>query len=457
MHSDTPESFYRPLADGPGASETSFFSNLAALVAAVALTAACAAAGVAEPVWLFFILAFSLLVFAVAFETAFFPRRAALLNFRVRRKLSWKRVWLREAALFATLAAVALAYWLFPMFRDKNMQLYYYPFIGVFVPLLLVAAIPYFAVMDRIDPEEEDVYVRIGRAMFTFRRTVTRFEFANYVRSWIVKAFWLSLMQPSMVEKIRVFLYYRVHDLPNAPRDWFALVVTTVFAIDLCYASAGYIMNFKLVNSHTRTAEPTLGGWVAALLCYTPFWDMLVYPYFLRYETPNDWQTLFAPGGAAWCVWAGAIVFLEAVYAAATISAGIRFSNLTYRGLWNTGPYRFTKHPAYIFKNISWWLIAVPFVVNSPAEGIKSSLLLLCVNVLYYFRARTEERHLSRYPEYVAYAEEIERRGIFRFVGRIFPFLAYRPLQSERTVARSASATLTGTTAAVGLSTSTDG
>ena len=110
----------------------------------------------------------------------------------------------------------------------------------------------------------------------------------------------------------------------------------------------------------------------------------------------------------------------------ATISAGIRFSNLTYRGLWNTGPYRWTKHPAYVFKCVSWWLIYVPFLVHSGADAVKCTLLLVCVDVIYYWRAKTEERHLSHYPEYVAYALEMNERSIFRWAARLLPFLRYR-------------------------------
>ena len=111
----------------------------------------------------------------------------------------------------------------------------------------------------------------------------------------------------------------------------------------------------------------------------------------------------------------------------ATVAAGIRFSNLTYRGLWNTGPYRWTKHPAYVFKNVSWWLVSLPFIANSGAAAVKCSLLLLGVNALYFLRAKTEEAHLSHYPEYVAYATAMNDKSIFRWCAKLLPFLKYRP------------------------------
>ncbi len=57
--------------------------------------------------------------------------------------------------------------------------------------------------------------------------------------------------------------------------------------------------------------------------------------------------------------------FLTAIYAWATLAFGIRFSNLTYRGVLTNGPYRFTRHPAYVSKNLFWWLSVLPFMVSS--------------------------------------------------------------------------------------------
>ena len=59
--------------------------------------------------------------------------------------------------------------------------------------------------------------------------------------------------------------------------------------------------------------------------------------------------------------------------------------------------------------------------------AIKLSLLLLLNNAIYFLRAKTEERHLSHYPEYVAYALEMNEKSIFRWVARLLPFLRYRP------------------------------
>jgi hypothetical protein len=48
------------------------------------------------------------------------------------------------------------------------------------------------------------------------------------------------------------------------------------------------------------------------------------------------------------------------------------------------------------------------------------------VNVIYYLRARTEERHLSWDPVYRQYATLMNERSLFRGLARWLPFLRYQ-------------------------------
>ncbi|HSJ77440.1 MAG TPA: DUF1295 domain-containing protein, partial [Erythrobacter sp.] len=94
---------------------------------------------------------------------------------------------------------------------------------------------------------------------------------------------------------------------------------------------------------------------------------------------------------------------------------GIRFSNLTYRGVLTHGPYRFTRHPAYLSKNLFWWASVLPFLVTtgSLADGVRNSIFLLVVNGIYYWRARTEEAHLlAEDPKYADYHAWMEQHGL---------------------------------------------
>ena len=167
-------------------------------------------------------------------------------------------------------------------------------------------------------------------------------------------------------------------------------------------------------------------------MCYWPFWGVLFYQFFFKYDSGQQWMKFFETGSFIWYAWFIAIIGLEFLYALATVAGGIRFSNLTYRGLWNTGPYRWTKHPAYVFKNLSWWLISMPFMQTGWQNALRASLLLLGVNIIYYLRAKTEERHLSHYPEYEAYALEMNDKSIFRWCTKLLPFLKYKPLKKDK-------------------------
>lgn len=421
---------YCPLTTG--GSETSFWINLAAVFIAVGVLAGLSHFRLLQGPPLFILYALTITVSIVLLERIFYPRTCFYSRWKIRRKINWNRVCYKEVAFLVTLATIGFFYWLLPMFETDTFTEVYKPFLEYFVPFLVIASLPYFCLMDKMDENPDDIYFKLGKAIVLRQKTVTGFEFGNYIRSWLVKAFYLSLMHPSMMGKLYWLLQVSWENVRNSPVALFYTAETACFFMDLTYASIGYLVNFKILNSQTRTAEPTLLGWTVAIMCYFPFWGALFYPYFCRYNEIG-WINVFHSGSILWWIWAALIIALELLYAMASVAIGFRFSNLTYRGLVNTGPYRWTKHPAYVFKNISWWLLSVPFMASSPLMAVKLSLLLLLNNLIYYLRAKTEERHLSHYPEYVAYALEMNDKSIFRWVARIFPFLKYRPLlQSER-------------------------
>jgi protein-S-isoprenylcysteine O-methyltransferase Ste14 len=123
--------------------------------------------------------------------------------------------------------------------------------------------------------------------------------------------------------------------------------------------------------------------------------------------------------------WGITILALVLIYGLSTVAFGMRFSNLTNRGIITSGPYRYTKHPAYLAKNLSWWMISMPFLsVLGPAAALRHCLLLGLLNGVYYLRAKTEERHLAADPAYVAYAAWIAERGLFARLRRSLLTLA---------------------------------
>ena len=118
------------------------------------------------------------------------------------------------------------------------------------------------------------------------------------------------------------------------------------------------------------------------------------------------------------------LVALTAIYAWSTVAFGIRFSNLTHRGILTHGPYAVSRHPAYLSKNLFWWIAIIPVLSTGTwVDAARSTILLGAVSGVYYWRARTEERHLSADPAYREYSEWMARYGL---VPRFFAWLAGR-------------------------------
>jgi protein-S-isoprenylcysteine O-methyltransferase Ste14 len=136
----------------------------------------------------------------------------------------------------------------------------------------------------------------------------------------------------------------------------------------------------------------------------------------LSYENGTQgWTHWFAASPLLLWAWGGVLIFLTGIYAWTTVVFGIRFSNLTHRGVLTHGPYRFTRHPAYLSKNLFWWASVLPFLVTTETlvDAVRNSFFLLVVNGIYYWRARTEEAHLlAEDPKYREYHAWMEERGI---------------------------------------------
>jgi protein-S-isoprenylcysteine O-methyltransferase Ste14 len=198
-----------------------------------------------------------------------------------------------------------------------------------------------------------------------------------------------------------------------------------MFMIDVSFATVGYMLTCKPLDAHIRSANPYAAGWTAALICYPPFIMM-------NSGGPLDYHSGTA-GSDGWIYWLEAyplgttlmglaLVLLTAVYAWATVAFGIRFSNLTHRGILTHGPYAWTKHPAYVSKNLFWWLATLPFLATTgnPVDMVRNTVVLALVTGVYYWRARTEETHLGADPAYRDYAEWMERNGpISRLIGKL--------------------------------------
>lgn len=408
-------------------SENSFLINLCAFIIAVTCILLIKhynlmQAGVSALLTFIAILTFSIL----SMEFLFRPQQSIFTKIKIRRKFNIIRWATKLLALFAIWSIIGFLYWLFPIYKDRLFTTYLICLREYWWLLCLLGAI-YFALEDCIGEKSDDAYWQLGRWLMSFRSDAKKEEIVELLRGWGVKFFYLALMLPYFNRRLNWFMRADFSYMFDTPSNIFRYANDIIFFADLAIAAAGYMMTFKIFNTQIRSSEPTLFGWIVAVGCYWPFWSDLFSRYYLSYGTGIYWQNIFAD--SYWFyVWMFLILICEAIYSLATIALGIRFSNLTYRGLVTSGPYRFTKHPAYVFKNISWWLISMPFLAfgNNPSQAIRGTILLFALNLVYYARARTEESHLSHYPEYVEYALMMNKKSIFAPLAKLLPFLKYK-------------------------------
>jgi len=242
------------------------------------------------------------------------------------------------------------------------------------------------------------------------------------LRSWLIRAFFLPLMMGwayLWVSGAMAALELELH--------WFAVFSTAMallYAVDTSFAVIGYLVASERMGSHVRSTDVSWLGWLSALCCYPPL-SVVVLGQWLVYKDGLEWQQWLSPSSwQGWC-WGGAILLLTGIYTWATVVFGPRFSNLTHRGIVTAGPYRWLRHPAYLCKNLSWWLISVPFVsAVSVRVAVLHCLALVGVNCIYWMRAVTEERHLRRDPEYVAYAQWVDDHGLWARIRKLAQWLS---------------------------------
>ncbi len=314
------------------------------------------------------------------------------------------------AGLWATWGAIGFLYCAARWYWDGPYLTAMHVIGWAMVPLW-VLSVPYVAWLDRVLVEPRDACWHFG-ALLIGREPYDGEQVKIHLRAWAVKgfftAFMISIVPPGFAELVG--------------RDWSAmavtpvglagLLITTMFVIDEQIGTVGYILTMKPLDAQIRSANPLIAGWLAALACYPPFQLMQGGgPLFYQASTA-DWAFWLGGHTALLWAWGAALAVLTAIYAWATVAFGIRFSNLTYRGVLTNGPYRFTRHPAYLSKNALWWLATLPFLVTngSLVDAIRNTFFLGCVSAIYFWRAKTEEKHLlaedAKYRAYHAWMAE---------------------------------------------------
>lgn len=194
-------------------------------------------------------------------------------------------------------------------------------------------------------------------------------------------------------------------------RDLGNILSNIIFSIDVGLAWCGYVISSRWLDNTTVSAEPTMFGWLVCLISYPPF--RVMGGWFL--SGPGEHLYSQIPVDGLVTVFASLMMFSYFLYMLPTIWFGLRFSNLTHRGIIRKGPYAVVRHPAYAAKNMAWWFVGLPSAIYAGyTQGFSTGLLyvagLIFLTAVYYARAITEERHLSMDPNYREYCNHVRYR-----------------------------------------------
>ncbi len=330
---------------------------------------------------------------------------------------------IKIAGIWATWALIAAIYALCRWYWQPPYDFSMTVLSAALIPLILLS-VPYVVWLDRFLVNPRDGSWHFG-AWIAGRGDWDRTEIFHHLRAWAVKGFFLAFMISIVPGGFSHIVQLDLGEALHNPVALTGMLITVMFLIDVQLATVGYTLTMKPLDAHIRTANPYLAGWVAALMCYPPFIlvnDGRLIDYSIGTMGDDSWQYWLGGHPALLAAWGALLVVLTGIYAWATMAFGLRFSNLTHRGILTHGPYAWTKHPAYMSKNAFWWLSVMPFMVTtgSTADAVRNTVMLGLVSGIYYWRARTEEKHLMADPDYAAYAAWMDRNApIPRFFARL--------------------------------------
>lgn len=357
---------------------------------------------------------------------------------------AWVRIRARGFALFCCLVPITFLYVYlgeYSFFRLDYPSKWYYVHFRTFylcaVPTLLTLCWPYYWLLERYGKTDglTDELLTVARWIRTPYKQIrsgdplqnhTNAHVANFARGLAVKFFFVPVMVTFCWSNWNGWEYH-IHQVIRqvSKMQWatasdvavnihyFALsMYALILLVDVTQGLLGYILSTRLLDTQLVSSEPTWFGWFVAIVNYPPIQPSLTAIY-LEYSGYDIWpESLFQSHPTIAVLATVCSLLLMGIYAWATVAFGLRFSNLTNRGVVCCGPYAFVRHPAYICKNTAWWIEAVPGMLMKPAMIPIFIMHLVVTNVIYGLRALTEERHLMREPHYQEYCKKVPWRFI---------------------------------------------
>lgn len=253
----------------------------------------------------------------------------------------------------------------------------------------------------------------LGQAILS--RDGSRFrDLAGPARVWALKAFFIPLYTAALIALLTLTYTNGL----GSPLAWLGLAVAFAYSVDLCFGLSGYLMASNSLVPTIRSTQTRLLGWLVCAVCYGPVVVHLpdldaVLAEEIAWPTDVSFDPLTIAGAVA-------MLALLVLFVSATVSFGLRFCNLSNRGLISAGPYRWMKHPAYFAHAGNAWILTFIFLPAAHiALGPVQWLAPVALTAIYWLRATTEEQHLREDPDYVAYADWIARHGLVAQLKRL--------------------------------------
>lgn len=252
-------------------------------------------------------------------------------------------------------------------------------------------------------------------------------EEKNSILAWIVKLFFIPLMiiwisQDASIIINKIYSWFNELNLFSKNFYYFYnnYIFITIFKLiiftDLLFFTLWYLLESKYLWNKIKSVEPTILWWLVALICYPPF-NSVMNNFFTWYSTDNPIFNNFY----IHIFFNSLLLIFFAIYSRASISLWLKASNLTNRWIVSKWPYKYVRHPAYISKNVSWFIWALPIIIVNIKDFNLFNLFLVIASIsawwfIYYMRAITEEKHLEMDKDYVEYKKKVR----YKFIPKIF-------------------------------------
>ena len=391
--------------------------------------------------------AFSAMAFVELFVCRVYTRHFDFAAPRPVDDAAWRRIFARWFALAGCFALAFIAYGILGEYRFFNFPYpsswYYAPYRELFIGAawtVLACAIPYFWMVERyarhngphdeflilancfrravaglfLQSAREDARSALGNAHLpnVFLGLLVKFFFVPLMFTWTLSGWgeW-ERMSHTLIDTWGSRAWGSSADVALNFRSVHEALLRFAITAELTTAFIAYMASFRILDTQVTTAEPTFFGWAMALVCYPPFHSVTAI--YLTVQAQDVWNadaTIAYPVLSIMC--SILILALLAIYGWCTFCFGLRFSNLTNRGIIYCGPYKHVRHPAYICKNGAWLLALIPVTIYHPFAGLVYLARQLGTCGIYYLRAITEEHHLMREPHYQEYCKRVPWRFI---------------------------------------------